>query len=44
LRRSQPDEHHPGAEPLKLVFLLTQLRHLLSAEGSPVMAQENQHQ
>ncbi len=44
LRGSQTDEHHPGTESVKVVFLLTQLRHLIPAEGSPVMAQENQHQ
>ena len=44
LRGSQADEHHPGIESAKMVFLLTQLRHLIPAEGSPVMAQENQHQ
>ena len=44
LRCSQPDEHHPGTEPLKSICFLTQLRHLIPAEGSPVMAQENQYQ
>ena len=44
LRSPQADEDDPGTEPLKPVFLLAQLRHLLSAEGSPVMAQKNQHQ
>jgi hypothetical protein len=44
LRGPQPDEHHPSTETLESVCFLTQLRHLISAERSPVMAQENQHQ
>ena len=44
LDRPQADEYDAGTKLLKLFFFTAQLRHLLTAERSPVMAQENQHQ
>lgn len=40
----QTDEYHVGPDPLKLVCMAAQLRHLFPAKRSPVMPQENQHQ
>ena len=44
LDRPQADQYDAGAQLLKLFFFPAQLRHLLTAERSPVIAQENQHQ
>jgi hypothetical protein len=44
LDRTQTDEYDAGPQLLKLFFFPAQLRHLLTAERSPVMAEKNQHQ